>query len=178
MRNILVVVDVQKDFVDGSLGTKEAVAILDHVKAKIASYPIENVYVTMDTHPKDYLDTYEGKHLPVEHCIEGTDGWMLHESIRDSLRGARIFLKPGFGSVDLIEQLKKDNEQEPISVEMIGLCTDICVITNAMMLKGALPNIDIKVDQDCCAGVTPDLHEAALKVMRSCQIEVIGGDAD
>ena len=178
MRNILVVVDVQKDFVDGSLGTKEAVAILDHVKAKIASYPIENVYVTMDTHPKDYLNTYEGKHLPVEHCIEGTDGWMLHESIRDSLRGARIFLKPGFGSVDLIEQLKKDNEQELISVEMIGLCTDICVITNAMMLKGALPNNDIKVDQDCCAGVTPDLHEAALKVMRSCQIEVIGGDAD
>ncbi|MBR2761729.1 MAG: cysteine hydrolase [Solobacterium sp.] len=172
MRKILVVVDMQKDFVDGSLGTPEAVNILSNVREKILSYPIENVYATLDTHQENYLETQEGKNLPVKHCIEGTEGWMIHESIRDLLRGASIFTKPGFGSVNLVEHLVSENEKEPLDIEMIGLCTDICVITNALMLKGAMPETPISVDADCCAGVTPAKHEAALETMRSCQIHV------
>lgn len=178
MKKILVVVDMQKDFVDGSLGTREAVSILDHVKKKIESYPIENVYATLDTHHADYLSTNEGRHLPVEHCIEGTDGWMIHESLRDVIRGATLVTKPTFGSMNLAEILKKENEKEPIQVELIGLCTDICVVSNALLLKAAMPEIDVFVDADCCAGVTPAKHEAALETMRSCQIEVTGGNAD
>lgn len=178
MRNILVVVDMQKDFVDGSLGTKEAVSILPAVKAKIASYPVQNIYATLDTHQADYLSTNEGKHLPVEHCIEGTDGWMIHESIREDLKGATFVTKPTFGSSKLAELLRTENEKEPIAVELIGLCTDICVISNALLLKAYMPEIDITVDETCCAGVTPEKHAAALETMRSCQIGVMGGNAD
>lgn len=176
MKRILVVVDMQKDFVDGSLGTAEAQSILDRVREKIQSYPKENVYATLDTHQKDYLNTQEGRFLPVEHCIEGTEGWMLHERIRDLLTGAVIVTKPGFGSLTLAEMLKKENEKEPISLELIGLCTDICVITNALVLKTFMPEVPISVDASCCAGVTPFKHEAALETMRSCQIEVVNGN--
>ncbi|MBQ9328429.1 MAG: cysteine hydrolase [Solobacterium sp.] len=178
MKEILVVVDMQKDFVDGSLGTPEAVAILPAVKEKIASYPKDHIYATLDTHQSDYLNTNEGKHLPVEHCIEGTEGWLIHEELRDSLTGVTFVPKPTFGSTKLAEILKQENEKEPISVELVGLCTDICVISNALLLKASMPEIDIKVDADCCAGVTPEKHLAALETMRSCQIEVTGGDAD
>ena len=155
MKQILVVVDMQKDFVDGSLGTKEAVEILPAVKRKIESWPDGCVYATLDTHQTDYLNTNEGKHLPVEHCIEGTEGWRIHPEIADSLKHAVFVVKPTFGSVKLAEMLKKENEKEPISVQLIGLCTDICVISNALLLKASMPEIDISVDASCCAGVTP-----------------------
>lgn len=177
MKRILVVVDMQKDFVDGSLGTKEAVAILPAVRKKIESYPDGCIYATLDTHQPDYLNTNEGKHLPVEHCIQGTEGWRIHPEIADVLKNAIFVVKPTFGSVKLIELLKAENEKEPISVELIGLCTDICVISNALLIKAAMPEIDIFVDASCCAGVTPEKHEAALETMRSCQIEVIDGNA-
>ncbi|MBR4456458.1 MAG: cysteine hydrolase [Solobacterium sp.] len=178
MKRLLVVVDMQKDFVDGSLGTKEAQAILPAVREKIESYPQDCVYATLDTHQKNYLETNEGKHLPVEHCIEGTEGWRIHPEIADALKKAVFVVKPTFGSVKLMEMLKKENEKEEISVELIGLCTDICVISNALLLKAAMPEITISVDAGCCAGVTPEKHTAALETMRSCQIEVINGDAD
>ena len=176
MRKILVVVDMQKDFVDGSLGTAEAEAILANVRKKISSYPIENVYATLDTHQENYQETQEGSFLPVKHCIEGSDGWLIHESIRDLMRGARIFTKPTFGSIHLCEALKEENEKEPIAIEVIGLCTDICVITNALMLKAFMPEVPISLDETCCAGVTPARHQAALETMRSCQIAVTGGE--
>ncbi len=175
MKRLLVVVDMQKDFVDGSLGTKEAAAILPAVKRKIESYPDGCVYATLDTHQKDYLSTNEGRHLPVEHCIEGTEGWRIHPEIADSLKRAVFVTKPTFGSLTLMEMLKEENEKEPVEIELVGLCTDICVISNALLLKAAMPEIDITVDASCCAGVTPEKHEAALETMRSCQIKVIDG---
>ena len=178
MKRLLVVVDMQKDFVDGSLGTAEAQAILPAVKKKIESYPADCVYATLDTHQSDYLNTNEGRHLPVEHCIEGTEGWRIHPEIADSLKHAVFVVKPTFGSTKLADMLKKENEKEPIAVELIGLCTDICVISNALLLKAAMPEIDISVDASCCAGVTPEKHAAALETMRSCQIEVIDGNTD
>ena len=178
MKRLLVVVDMQKDFVDGSLGTKEAQAILPAVREKIESYPSDCIYATLDTHQTNYLETNEGKHLPVEHCIEGTEGWRIHPDIADSLKKAVFVVKPTFGSVKLMEMLKQENEKEEISVELIGLCTDICVISNALLLKAAMPEITISVDANCCAGVTPEKHAAALETMRSCQIEVINGNAD
>ena len=176
----LIVVDMQNDFIDGSLGTKEAVSIVPKVKKKIDAARTEGreVIFTRDTHYDDYLETNEGKHLPVEHCIEGTEGWRIHPAIADSLKKAVFVVKPTFGSVKLMEMLKKENEKEEISVELIGLCTDICVISNALLLKAAMPEITISVDARCCAGVTPEKHAAALETMRSCQIEVINGDAD
>ena len=175
MHKLLIVIDVQNDFVDGSLGTKEAMAIIPKVVEKIKSYPKEDVFATRDTHEKDYLSTPEGKHLPVEHCIYGTDGWQLAPEVKILLTGAEIIDKPTFGSVTLVEMMKMIRDTEPIEIEMIGLCTDICVISNALLLKAALPDVEITVDAQCCAGVTPELHEAALKVMESCQINVVRG---
>ena len=172
MRKILVVVDMQRDFIDGSLGTKEAQSIVEAVKEKIRTYEPENVVATRDTHPENYLKTYEGRHLPVEHCIEGTDGWQLYPGIDELLSGCVIFDKPTFGSVKLAEYLKKLNAASPIEVEIVGLCTDICVISNALLIKAYLPEVNISVDPKCCAGVTPESHEAALTTMRSCQIQI------
>lgn len=172
MRKILVVVDMQRDFIDGSLGTKEAQSIVEAVKEKIRTYEPENVVATRDTHPENYLKTYEGKHLPVEHCIEGTDGWQLYPGIDELLSGCVIFDKPTFGSVKLAEYLKKLNAASPIEVEIVGLCTDICVISNALLIKAYLPEVNISLDPKCCAGVTPESHEAALTTMRSCQIQI------
>ena len=177
MRKVLIVVDMQKDFVDGSLGTPEAVEIVDRVREKILSYPKENVYATLDTHQENYHESQEGRCLPVPHCIEGTEGWMLVPQLREVLKGAVIVTKPCFGSVTLAKMLEKEDEKEPISVELVGLCTDICVIANAILIKSFMPEVPVSVDASCCAGVTLAKHEAALEVMRSCQIEVVNGDS-
>ncbi len=175
MRKLLVVIDMQNDFIDAALGSAEAVAIVEPVKEKIRSYPAEDIYVTMDTHGEDYLQTQEGKYLPVEHCIKGTDGWQIREDIEDLLTDdAKIFEKPTFGSTELAESLRALSENEEIEIELVGLCTDICVVSNAMLLKAFMPEIKISVDAACCAGVTPEKHAAALETMRSCQIQVTG----
>lgn len=165
MKKTLIVVDMQNDFIDGSLGTAEAVAIIDNVKAKIKEYKDsgDEIIFTRDTHQENYLQTNEGKHLPVVHCIEGTDGW----NIRDGLyvEGSKILNKPAFGYTGWADY---DFEE----VELIGLCTDICVVSNALMIKALFPEIKVSVDSSCCAGVTPESHEAALNTMRMCQIEV------
>ena len=170
MRKILIVIDMQNDFIDAALGTKEAVAIVEAVKEKIRSYPPEDVIATMDTHETDYLSTQEGKFLPVEHCIRDTHGWEIREDIMELLDEAEIYEKPTFGSVALAADLKAVSEQEEIELELIGLCTDICVVSNALLLKATMPEVRISVDPACCAGVTPEKHLAALETMRSCQI--------
>ena len=174
MRKILVVVDMQKDFVDGALGTKEAVSIVPAVVNKIREYDKENIFVTRDTHQKDYLTTQEGRKLPVEHCIEGTPGWELDPTVAEAVQGAAIVNKPTFGSTELMNIIREISEKDEISIELIGLCTDICVVSNALLLKAAVPEVEISVDASCCAGVTPEKHEAALETMRSCQIQVTG----
>ena len=173
MRKILIVIDMQNDFIDGALGTAEAVGIVEAVKDKIRSYPAADVIATMDTHFENYLQTQEGKYLPVPHCIRGTEGWEIHPEIADMLKDAKIYEKPTFGSMQLAADLKAVSEKEEVELELIGLCTDICVVTNALLLKAQIPEVKISVDASCCAGVTPGKHEAALETMRSCQIQVI-----
>jgi nicotinamidase-related amidase len=173
MRRILVVVDMQKDFVDGALGTKEAVAIVPAVVEKIKSYDAGDVFFTKDTHQKDYMSTQEGSNLPVEHCIEGTPGWELDKDVAEVLRGSKVVNKPTFGSTDLARMIGDIASGEEIEIELIGLCTDICVVSNALLLKAFMPEVKISVDSACCAGVTPEKHEAALETMRSCQINVV-----
>ena len=172
MKKILIVIDMQNDFIDMALGTKEAAAIVNQVKEKIRSYPAENVIATMDTHGTNYMETQEGKNLPVEHCIKGTEGWEIRPDIQELLRGAKIFEKPTFGSMAMTEYIRDLSEKEELELEMVGLCTDICVVSNALLLKAAMPEIRISVDAACCAGVTPEKHLAALETMRSCQIYV------
>ena len=160
---------MQKDFIDGSLGTKEAVAIVPAVIEKIKEYEDEGgiIIYTKDTHYGDYLETREGRHLPVKHCIKGTDGHSVPDEI---LRGhSEIIEKLTFGSVELLDRL---DELKPDSVELIGLCTDICVVSNALLIKAKFPELDIAVDSSCCAGVTPETHAAALTTMKMCQINV------
>ncbi len=167
----LIVVDMQNDFIDGSLGTKEAQAIIPAVKAKIEGFDGQIIF-TKDTHEDNYLETREGRFLPVPHCIRGTKG---HEISRElDTEGKIILEKPTFGSTKLAKILEGLNEKEKIGkITLIGLCTDICVISNALLIKACLPETDIEVDSACCAGVTPEKHEAALETMRSCQITVI-----
>ena len=173
MRKILLVIDMQNDFIDGSLGTNEAVKVVDNVINKIKKYPSENVFATKDTHEENYLATREGMHLPVEHCIRGTDGWDINSEIKKLITASNIFEKGTFGSVKLVEKIREIAATEDISIEIVGLCTDICVVSNALLIKAYLPEIDITVDSSCCAGVTPTKHEASLETMRSCQINVI-----
>ena len=163
---------MQNDFIDAALGTKEAQAIVDAVKEKILSYPIDNIIATMDTHCKNYMDTQEGKYLPVPHCIKGSDGWKIRPEIAGLLTGAKIYEKPTFGSTALASDLKALSEKEEIELELVGLCTDICVVSNALLLKATMPEVKISVDAACCAGVTPEKHLAALETMRSCQIQI------
>ena len=171
MRNILVVVDMQKDFINGALGSDDAQAILSNVKSKISGFDGEIIF-TRDTHEQNYLQTREGIHLPVTHCIRNTQGWQIDPSLI-SLREARIVDKPTFGSWTLAETLSSEHKTSPISsVTLIGLCTDICVISNAMLLKAALPEVDLIVDASCCAGVTPESHRTALRAMKACQIRI------
>ena len=172
MRKILIVVDMQNDFIDGSLGTPEAVAIVENVKAKIREYDPADVFVTMDTHGPDYLNTQEGRNLPVEHCIKGSVGWLVRRDIAELLDGARVYEKPTFGSTALAKDIAEITAKEDIEIEIIGLCTDICVVSNALLLKASMPEVAIYVDPKCCAGVTPESHEAALKTMQMCQIQL------
>lgn len=173
MKKILVVVDMQKDFVDGALGSKEAVAIVPAVVEKIKAFD-GDIFVTYDTHFENYMDTAEGKKLPVPHCIKGTEGWKLDRAVEAALTGKDFtpVEKVTFGSVELPALIKKAVGEEEFTVELIGLCTDICVVSNALMIKANFPETTVLVDSACCAGVTPDLHEAALKTMQSCQIEI------
>lgn len=166
MKKTLIVVDMQNDFIDGSLGTKEAVAIVENVKKKIGEYAAagNEIIFTRDTHQKDYLSTNEGKHLPVEHCIEGTEGWKIAEGLE--VPDAIYIDKPSFGYLDWA----KYNLEE---VELVGLCTDICVVSNALIIKAVYPEIKVSVDSGCCAGVTPESHLAALTTMKMCQVEVL-----
>ena len=172
MRKILIVIDMQNDFIDAALGSQEAVSIVEAVKEKIRSYPAADVIATMDTHGDNYMDTQEGKYLPVPHCIKGTDGWQIRPDIAELLTGAKIYEKPTFGSTAMAADLKAISEKEEIELELIGLCTDICVVSNALLLKATMPEVKISVDPACCAGVTPEKHLAALETMRSCQIRV------
>lgn len=172
MRNILVVVDMQNDFIDGSLGTKEAQAIVDNVAAEIANYDPADIFVTRDTHTENYLDTQEGKNLPVVHCVKNTKGWEINEKIAKALKNAEIIDKPTFGSKILAEKIAAIAEKEDIEVTLIGLCTDICVVSNALLMKAYTPEIPVRVIASCCAGVTPESHEAALKTMAMCQVKV------
>lgn len=175
MSSMLIVIDMQKDFVDGALGTAEAQEIVPRVIEKIKNFKGQVMY-TRDTHEEDYLETLEGKNLPVKHCIRGTKGWELIPEI-DALAkksGSLIFDKPTFGSMALAGCLNGIHKVAKIDgLEIAGLCTDICVVSNALLLKAAMPDVKITVDASCCAGVTPDKHEAALETMRSCQIEII-----
>lgn len=169
MKKILVVVDMQKDFVTGSLGTQEAEAIVPAVKERIESRIREglDVVFTRDTHNQEYLKTQEGKNLPVPHCIEGTDGWDIIDVLKPY--AAHLIDKPAFGSTELVRFIKENQYDE---VELIGVCTDICVVSNALLIKANLPEIQIIVDAACCAGVTPETHLAALKTMEMCQVTV------
>ena len=173
MKKYLVVVDMQKDFVDGSLGTREAVAIVPNVAAKIRGFE-GTIFVTMDTHPGNYLETHEGRRLPVEHCIRGTAGWELDPAVTEALSGKQytVVEKPGFGSSALPVLIRENAGTEPFEIELIGLCTDICVVSNALSMRVNFPEADIAVDSSCCAGVTPEAHEAALATMRQCQIDI------
>lgn len=169
----LIVVDMQNDFVTGSLGTEEAKQIVQSVVKKIENYS-GNVIFTLDSHEENYLSTQEGKKLPVEHCIRDTWGWQLVDEIaamQQKTNGA-VYRKSIFGSTKLVEDLKAVNEQQPIKeIELVGVCTDICVISNAIMLKNALPEVQVSVDGFCCAGTTPQKHQEALNIMESCQID-------
>jgi len=173
MKKLLIVVDMQKDFVDGALGTAEAVAIVDRVCEKIRNFH-GDIIVTYDTHEETYMNTREGKHLPVPHCIKGTPGWELDQKVQKALNDKtyHIIEKPTFGSVALPEYIKEKYSPAELDIELIGLCTDICVVSNALLLKANFTEADISVDASCCAGVTPQSHNAALETMKMCQITV------
>lgn len=172
MRDVLIVVDMQNDFIDGALGTDEALAIVPKVKARIEGFE-GRVLFTRDTHQAGYLETQEGRRLPVPHCIEGSQGWQIRPEL-EALRTEEAVDKPSFGSVKLAELLREMDASEGIgSVTLIGLCTDICVISNALLVKAFLPELPVKVDAECCAGVSPESHENALAAMAMCQIEIL-----
>ena len=166
MKKLLVVVDMQNDFVDGSLGTKEAQDVVE--KVQDAREEETDIIFTRDTHQADYLQTQEGKKLPVEHCIQGTHGWEIIDALKPYV--LKKLDKPTFGSTELAEIVKKMRYTD---IELVGLCTDICVVSNALLLKAVLPEARIQVDASCCAGVTPETHQAALETMKMCQIEII-----
>ena len=183
---ILIVVDMQKDFIDGALGTKEAASIVPAVIERVKNSESELILFTQDTHGENYLLTSEGKKLPVKHCIKDTDGWQINAEILNAWKENKntivvaesignIFQKGVFGSVELVEFLKNLREEGAAisGVELLGLCTDICVISNAIMLKNFLPDVEISVIENCCAGVTPQSHTEAINTMKMCQINII-----
>lgn len=174
-KRILIVIDMQNDFISGSLGTKEAKGIVEAVKNKILSYDKQDIYATRDTHYEDYLDTQEGKNLPVKHCILDTIGHDIVDDIKNLIDENHIFNKATFGSVELVKKIKEvsDGNNGDIAIEICGLCTDICVISNALMLKAFMPNVTISLDEKCTAGVTPELKKSAIDTMKSCQINII-----
>ena len=170
---LLIVVDMQKDFIDGALGTSQAVAIVPKVREKIEAYRAagDMVIFTRDTHGENYLNTAEGKKLPVVHCVRGTAGWQLHPQVEQAGAGKTVGIidKPTFGSVELCSFAAAGQYD---AIELVGLCTDICVISNALCLKAQLWETPITVWRDCCAGVTPASHENALSAMTMCQIDI------
>jgi len=176
--HVLIAVDLQRDFIDGALGTPEAEAIVPAAAEKIrrARELGDVVIATLDTHGEDYLMTREGRWLPVEHCVEGEPGWELHPLIAEALGDAPRLKKRSFGSLELPALVREltgcEGDGEELAIELIGLCTDICVVSNALIVKAALPEAEVRVDALCCAGVTPENHRAALETMRSCQIDV------
>lgn len=184
MKKILVIVDMQNDFISGVLGTSEAVSIVDKVVEKISGDEWNYVYTTYDTHNENYLKTQEGKKLPIEHCQEDSYGWRLNEKIYDALVDNyhkyrwTAEKKNTFGSVSLAKRLfnicyNKETAPEDIELTLVGVCTDICVISNALLLKAYYPEMNIIIDASCCAGSTPEKHKMALEVMKSCQIDII-----
>lgn len=183
MKKVLVVVDMQNDFIDGALGTKEAVSIVPYVIEKIKEYQANGdpIYFTKDTHGEDYLRTQEGKNLPVPHCIKGTKGWALQpdiEALATSLQitseGSILYEKGIFGGEEFAKTLRESVEdQSKVEIELVGLCTDICVLSNAILLKTYMPEAVIKVDSAGCAGVTPTRHQNALEAMKMCQIQIV-----
>ena len=166
----LIVVDCQNDFIDGMLGTKEAQTIVPNVKKKIEEYDAREdaIVFTRDTHFENYLETSEGKNLPVKHCIIGTHGWQIADGLE--VPCCRYIDKPTFGWTGWQSLAFEDDDE----IEIVGLCTDICVVSNALILKAMFPNVKITVDASCCAGVTPESHNAALTTMKMCQVNVIG----
>ena len=171
MKKVLIVIDMQNDFIDGALGSPEAQAIVPNVKKKIEEYDArgDQIIFTKDTHSINYLYTNEGKHLPVEHCIEFTDGWQIASQLDWTTNPCAYVFKPTFGWTGWSTFNLEDAE-----IEIVGLCTDICVVSNAIILKAIYPETKITVDASCCAGVTPESHKAALTTMKMCQINVIG----
>ena len=174
MKKILVVVDIQNDFVDGALGTAQAQAMVENAAQKIKSFD-GDIFVTYDTHFENYMDTKEGEKLPVPHCVKGTKGWELTPKIADALKDKKYTAveKLTFGSVELPNLIKKAVGDDKAEITLIGLCTDICVVSNALILKANFLDAEIFVDSSCCAGVTPATHTAALDTMRCCQINII-----
>ncbi len=174
MKKILVVVDIQNDFVDGALGTPEAISIIDKAAEKVKNFD-GDIFVTYDTHFDNYMNTLEGKKLPVPHCIKGTDGWQLNGKIANALKDKKYktIEKLTFGSVELANLIKENIGDQRAEITLIGLCTDICVVSNALILKANLLDAEIFVDSSCCAGVSVDTHNAALDTMRCCQINIL-----
>ena len=173
MRDILAVIDMQNDFISGALGTKEAEAIVPRVVEEIGKYRQEDILATRDTHTKEYLKTPEGKHLPVVHCVKGTPGWEIHPLIAAALGEATVIDKPTFGSPEFAGMIREMAGREHIRLTMVGLCTDICVVSNALLVKAISPESEVRVIADACAGVTPESHRAALTVLEMCQAEVV-----
>ncbi len=172
MRDILIVVDMQKDFIDGALGTSEAVAIVPAVVDKVCRFKGDIIF-TRDTHFDNYMDTQEGRNLPVPHCIRGSEGWEICKELKPYTKDRLIIDKVTFGAMDLGPILCKMQEEEEISaITFVGLCTDICVISNVMIAKAFLPEVPVIVDATCCAGVTPDSHNMALASMQTCQVQI------
>ena len=174
MKKFLVVVDMQNDFIDGALGTKEAEAIVPAAVKEIEGFDGE-ILATFDTHFENYLDTAEGKKLPVTHCVKDSDGWQLNADIKAALdkKGFTPVEKLTFGSKDLPALIEEKAGDDDFSIELLGLCTDICVVSNALLLKAYFPEKSISVKESCCAGVTPDTHNAAISTLQCCQIDII-----
>lgn len=180
-RKVLAVIDVQNDFITGSLRNEEAIKKVPNIVKKINEFDGDAIFYTMDTHPENYMETNEGKKLPVVHCVKGTEGWQIEDSVMDALtdadkRGIKVVRveKPTFGSYDLVDEIKHISLWADLDIEFVGFCTDICVVSNALLVKAAFyEKAKIAVVEDCCAGVTPETHEAALTTMKMCQIDVI-----
>ena len=180
-RKVLAVIDVQNDFITGSLRNEEAIKKVPNIVKKIRNFKGDAIFYTMDTHQENYMETNEGKKLPVVHCVKGTEGWEIEPNVKAALRDAELrnikvtcIEKPTFGSYDLVEEIKRVSLWANLDIEFVGFCTDICVVSNALMVKAAFyDRATIKVVENCCAGVTPESHQAALTTMKMCQIDVI-----
>lgn len=177
MSELLVVVDMQKDFIDGALGTREAIAIVPAVVAKIQEFKQKgnSIIFTKDTHFENYMETQEGRNLPVMHCIKGTEGFEICDEIKAvvDLEQSKVYEKVTFGSSEFAKDLAQGVYSDVEAITLIGLCTDICVISNAMLCKTFLPEVPVRIVAECCAGVTPESHANALKAMEMCQIEIV-----